>query len=236
MGDVIRRTAAADDILNDVRTTYAKAMARTGAWRTIAETRLGPMIAIVDQVEGRLATATTAYLPLKAALDAFDDQADAFLGRISDNIWNDVGRPAQDASLSLLFPGGLGYYTDGPDQEQPARMELLAELLEAHLHPQLPVEQADRYAAEIRAMAAEYEKVATSAATAQRRKELLERIKTAIARAAQMELVNVKRRYKAEGFSEADIHTVIPDRPIKSAPSKPSEPEDSPQTPPNSPT
>ncbi|MBN1611266.1 MAG: hypothetical protein JW940_31830 [Polyangiaceae bacterium] len=30
---------------------------------------------------------------------------------------------------------------------------------------------------------------------------------------AQMELVNVKRLYQSEGFTEADTHAVIPDRP-----------------------
>ncbi len=36
---------------------------------------------------------------------------------------------------------------------------------------------------------------------------------TSLARAAQIELNQLKRLYKAEGFNEADIHTVIPDRP-----------------------
>ena len=41
---------------------------------------------------------------------------------------------------------------------------------------------------------------------------LLQREKTALGRAAQMELAHLKRLYKSEGFSEADIHSVIPDR------------------------
>src|SRR5438034_440159 len=42
---------------------------------------------------------------------------------------------------------------------------------------------------------------------------LTARIVTSLARAAQLELVNIKRRYRAEGYSEAEIHQVIPDRP-----------------------
>ena len=30
---------------------------------------------------------------------------------------------------------------------------------------------------------------------------------------ARMQLAQLKRAYKAEGFSEADVHSVIPDRP-----------------------
>jgi hypothetical protein len=41
----------------------------------------------------------------------------------------------------------------------------------------------------------------------------LGRVKTALARVAQMQLANLKRVYKAQGFSEADIHAVIPDHP-----------------------
>ncbi len=45
------------------------------------------------------------------------------------------------------------------------------------------------------------------------RLQRLQRAKTAIAHSAQIELANLKRMYKAQGFSEADIHSVIPDRP-----------------------
>jgi hypothetical protein len=41
----------------------------------------------------------------------------------------------------------------------------------------------------------------------------LQRAKTAVAQSARMQLAQLKRIYKAEGFSEADIHSVIPDRP-----------------------
>jgi hypothetical protein len=36
----------------------------------------------------------------------------------------------------------------------------------------------------------------------------------AVARSAHVELAGVKRCYKAEGFGEAEIHTVIPDHGI----------------------
>jgi len=42
---------------------------------------------------------------------------------------------------------------------------------------------------------------------------LLERTRTALGRAAQFELASLKRAYKNEGMSEAEIHAIIPDRP-----------------------
>jgi uridine phosphorylase len=50
---------------------------------------------------------------------------------------------------------------------------------------------------------------------------VLERVQAAVARNAAMELANLKRVYKIAGFSEANIHTVIPDRSRRSAPTKP---------------
>jgi len=41
--------------------------------------------------------------------------------------------------------------------------------------------------------------------------EMLGRMRTVMARSSQRELAALKRLYKAEGFTEAEIHTVIPD-------------------------
>jgi hypothetical protein len=48
----------------------------------------------------------------------------------------------------------------------------------------------------------------------------LERVRTALGRVAQAELVNLKRMYKVDGMSEAEIHTIIPDRPVAKKPAK----------------
>lgn len=47
--------------------------------------------------------------------------------------------------------------------------------------------------------------------------DLLEHARVAVGRNIQVQLAALKRAYKAEGFSEADIHTVIPDRPRQAA-------------------
>jgi hypothetical protein len=49
---------------------------------------------------------------------------------------------------------------------------------------------------------------------------MFERALTAVAHSGQIALAHLKRLYRTEGFSEAEIHTVIPDRPRKKAAAK----------------
>lgn len=213
MGDVVRRTAAVDDIFADVKTTLGRARAREGKWKATAEERLTPIVTLIDATDARRAAVQAEVAPLAAAIGAADDKADRLLGKMSDDIWNDVGRPANDAALSLLFPGGVGYYADGEDDEQPDRMDLLAELLDAGVHPRLDRTVAGDRAKAVRAEAALLRTAHDASRGPRLRMRLLDRVRTALGRAAQMELVHLKRRFRAEGFSEAEIHGVIPDRP-----------------------
>lgn len=211
MGDVIRPNAAADTIFSHVRTTHANATARGGKWQEHSDKRLGPAIKLANLVDTRYQAAQAALLPLVAQLHAFDGGADNLIGHSFDDLWNIIGRPAQDPALSLIFPGGISIYTDGPDEEQPYRMQLLAELLLLGLHPLIPPDTAKQHADKIAATAREYEALADKKAAAERTRDMLGRIRTAVARSSQRELAALKRLYKAEGFSEAEIHTVIPD-------------------------
>jgi len=213
MGEVIRKAAAAVDILADVRSTLANARARGGTWQALAESRLAALTPLLDSVESRLVTAQAELVPLLAAVHARDDEADHLLGRISDEIWNDLGRPASDPTLSILFPNGIAYYANGSEQGQPARMTLLAELLESNLHPRLAADRAEAHAQAIRASAQALHDAVEAAAEPSARVELLTQLRRALASNAQTELAGLKRQYRAERFSEADIHTVIPDRP-----------------------
>lgn len=154
MGVVIRKTAAAGDIARDVRTTLANAVARGGTWQTLAQEALSDVLALLDANSEQHEQAAATYLPLKAAVAARDEEADALLGRISDLVWNEVGRPRSDAAYATLFPGGIRYYTEGETDGQPHRMELLALLLESKTHPKLTVESASEFARALRVSAA----------------------------------------------------------------------------------
>lgn len=214
MGETIRQGAAALDILADARETVTNATARGGSWKTLADDRLGAAVALAGAIEARIQAARDASTPLTSALDAKDDEVDRALGRISDDIWNDVGRPAggSDPFLSVLLPGGIAYYTEGDVEEQPLRMGLLVELLDAGIHPRLAPEKSRAYAAQVRELAGQMQ-VAVDAARGPRLQLVqLERTLGAVAKTTRTQLVNLKRAYKSEGHSEAEIHRVIPSR------------------------
>ncbi len=213
MGQVIRKNAAVGDIFADVRSAVINAAAKGGTWKTLADAQLGSIVTLIDTTEAQLDAAEKELEPLHAAVEARDDEADHLLGRVSDVIWNEVGRPASDPALSTLFPGGVSYYTSGSTDEQPGRMELLAALLERGTHPKLSSATATALAKEVRDSAALLRAAVDAQRAPAERHRQLEQVQKALARTAQSELQNLKRHYKAENFSEADIHTVIPDRP-----------------------
>jgi hypothetical protein len=224
MGDVIRANGAVGDIFKDAGDTMNRAVAKGGRVKERAEQGLWPVIVMIDAIEAELKTARAVLAPLSAALGAENDRADALIDRIYDEVWNDVDRPAYDRYLTLMFPGGADYYTDGDTAGQPARMELLARLFEKKLHPKLTGEQCEAYAGRLRDGAAALQADVDAAAGPAANVALLERVRTALARVAQFELVSLKRSYKNDGMSEAAIHDIIPNRPVAKKTSKKAEP------------
>ena len=105
MGTVIRKNAAVDDIMSDVETTLTRARARGGVWQTHAEARLVTVHTLGQGVASQLGEGERELQPLIAAREAADDAADDGIGLIMDEIWNRIGRPASDPTLSVVFPG-----------------------------------------------------------------------------------------------------------------------------------
>ena len=213
MGEVIRRDAAAVDILTDVRSTVTSAIAKQGEWQTDAEARLGPIVALADDVDARVKEQRKVTDPAVAQLATANADSDGLIGKVSDDFWNDIGRPGSDVIYELKFPGGIRSIVDGPVDEQPYRMELLAELFEAKLHPKLPADKATAYATAIRQSATRLEERVDAARPLKARLEMLERMQRAIARSGAVALSRLKKKWLSDGHSEAEIHTVIPDRP-----------------------
>lgn len=229
MGSPVRRRAASPNINADAKTTLSRASARGPAWRDPAEARLGTILGLAASVEEQLEAAREAASPLISALGAAHGQSDDVVAKVSDDVWNAVGRPANDPWLSVIFPGGYSHYTDGELEAQPARMEILARLLESNLHPKLSPQKSEAATVEVRASAAQLRQAIEASREPVALVGVLERVRTAVARNTAMELANLKRAYKIAGFTEAEIHTVIPDRSRKPAPAKPSPPKPAPQ-------
>jgi hypothetical protein len=212
MAEIIRKNAAVDDILDDVRTTHANAFARGGIWQSVAEERLGPVVAAIHQTETELTQTEVASVPLFAALEAENLKADRLLGKVSDDIWNAVGRPKNDPHLDLLFPGGYAHYADGDLSAQPARMAVLVELLRKGVHPAVPAEVAKASADAVEAAMISLRDKLDAASVPRAKIATLGRTRDALARSAQMALSGLKRIYRGHGLSEAEVHTVIPAR------------------------
>jgi hypothetical protein len=127
----------------------------------------------------------------------------------------------------------VSYYADGDTEDQPDRMELLAQLLERGMHPKLTKAQAHGAAKKARDSAVSLRAVLDDGRMPIAKVELFRRIRTATGRAAQFELASLKRSLKNDGFSEAEIHGVIPDRsppaPKKAAPKEGEQPPGEPK-------
>ncbi len=213
MGEVIRSNAATSDIISDLKTTLRNAQSRGGKWQELAEARLVAHLAAFDTITTQHQQAERERVTANAAVDVQNDRSDTVIGGVSDELWNALGRPGYDLALSTIFPGGIRYYTEGPDEEQPDRMALLADLIDTVPAPRLDASVRKGASGKIREAAAAFRQAITQAIGPRQRTALLERTRVAFARVLQAELVHLKRLYKAEGFSEADIHSVIPDRP-----------------------
>jgi cell division septation protein DedD len=229
MGQMIRRGAAADDIAADGNKTLANAEAKGGVWKKHADERLGPTMLLINKIDGDIEATDALLITLQADVDAYDAVTDDDLGFKADEMWNKIGRPAFDAAYALVWPGGYSAYAEGSDEEQPDRMDLLAELLDACLHPKLDPVWCKAMATDVRARAATYRDKYNPLKAARTKAKLLGKARNTLARAVQMDLARLKRLYRAEGFSEAEIHQVIPHHPrptskeAKPAEAKPAE-------------
>src|SRR2546421_4535576 len=96
MGDLIRKDSAADDIFADVDTTLARARARGDRWQALAEEHLAEISRLIDATRERRKAAGVRLAVTQAALAAAAMTATRAVGKVSDLIWNEVGRPARD--------------------------------------------------------------------------------------------------------------------------------------------
>jgi hypothetical protein len=216
MGEVISRKADRDTIMGDVKATLTAANARAsgpdGAVWAMAQARLGGVAALWDTTSTKTQDARAVYAPLAANVAALNEQSDDLIKGQADESWNELGRPANDPVFELTYPGGSGFYADANVEDQPNLMLLLAELQEANLSPKLSAKAPARAAA-LRESAAKLGAAVDAARQPRATVKLYDRMLTAIARSAHVELARLKRYWKSEGISESDIHAVIPDRP-----------------------
>lgn len=217
MGEVITRKAAVDDIMSDVAATLVNTTARGGVVQSEAEEYLRLPLSLYGDFSADLKKCETALTPLVKSAEFCDQDADALLSAGHDELWNILGRPGRGSDIvyEVMWPNGASTYTKGAIAEQPFVMELLATLLDRQLHSDIPEERSKAMALDIRASAERLHAAVEATRLPKVRCTYLTKAKQAVARAAQVQLARLKRRWKARGMSEADIHQFIPDRPTK---------------------
>lgn len=220
MGTVVHNNGPVDTICGHVRTSLTNSVARGGKFAEIAAVQIQPLHASIVSVDQSLVEATEAAATTGAVVTVAHDKAAATVRRVHDDTWNDIGRPRSDAPFELIFPSGSASYTDGDVETMPDRMELLARIFDKNLHPKLTPEQNKASAEKLRAAAAELTAALTQARLPAVNVALLGRTKIVMARSAQRALMGFKRSLKNAGYTEAEIHEVIPEFP-KYAPKKP---------------
>ncbi len=213
MGEVIRSRSDRADIVADARKSLEGARLRGGDFAGPAEERLAPALEIYDGVAAELEAKKGAVMPLRIAVDKANGDADDVITITTEGLYNLAGRRRNDPWLATLAPGGASAYADGPTAEQPVRMALFANLLRKIGHRHIDKAETDAAADRIEAAAKPLAEALQALAGPAAEVALLDRVTTALARTLQMELVNLKRLWKSQGHSEADIHAVIPDRP-----------------------
>ena len=202
MRDVAIRDGTEAAILAEARAALAACAARGGAWKRAAEDRLAPVLSLLAGILAELAKARGAEAPTAAAVTAASERAAASIERVFGALKGAPGRPSFDAAMAILFPGGTGFYTGGMPDEQPDRMELLAQLLEAGVHPKVPIEAARSLAKEARGAAQALREAVDAARIPRARVRLLEEAVLVAAKSAQAELVALGRLVEAGGISE----------------------------------
>lgn len=202
-GDRARGVAA------EARSTLERAIAKGGPAQRICEERLGPALSLVETITNQLDRALEAQTPALASVSAASDRARSLLDAVYNAIKETLGKPMSDVALSLLFPGGTAYYAEGSADERPDQMELLAQLLEAGMHPRLPPERAREAAAEVRTGARGLREAVEASRIPRARVRLLERASDIVAQSAQNELSTLRRRLAAESVAESDIAWIL---------------------------
>ena len=211
MGTVISREAATPKILSDAILVMGRCRKLGGEWAKQGEIFLSEVVglAVLNTAEGKLrATEYTDAVTARgiALVAAHDTVAKGF-----DDLSNELGRPARDLWLSILFPGGADC-TDGPMETRPAQMESVVTTLETVGHPRIDKARTTAIAADIRVRAVSLRDALLHVDAANGRKLAHARVARAIADTAQAQLVAFKRVMLALHYSETEITTVIPDR------------------------
>lgn len=212
MGQVIRSTAALDDIEADVRTSEQRARERPGPIADAAAARLAPAIGVMDSAKAILSGAEAAESAGWTVVSARNREADIVIGATRDEMWNALGRVRQHAAMTHTFPGGIETYTSGDVKGQPVLMQVLVSRIPTAEAPQWTPELRQGWIASIEAARVPLAEAVAAYLPLDAALTVAEAGRRSAVRSAHSKLTAFKRDLKNLGLTETQIHEIIPDR------------------------
>jgi hypothetical protein len=221
MGRIIANNAGIEDMLDDVAITLVRCRKRGGVWETQGTTFLGDVVVLADRSSTELDQSDKERTNLVSARDVALSTAHRVVGRVYDDLWNDLERPAVDPFLAILFPGGADCVDEEKIADRADTMDAIATTLATVGHPRLPKERTTAAAETIRAEAARLRAAVATANQAVAVWTVHRKVRRALGLVGQAQLSSLKLALRSLRFREAQIHEVIPDRPRGAAAAAP---------------
>jgi hypothetical protein len=213
MGNVIRVSASADDILRDLRLTEAAARARGGSDADDAIRFLGASLALGERLNAERAELENRVLALEAEHHRALLDGHAAVALQHDRLYNLAGRPGHDPMFALAFPKGIAGVTRVKQAKRAFAMHVLAGSIAMLEHHRIPKAEAADAADAIEAAATRIDAIRERLLPLRAEAKNLGKLYTSTARSAQRVLSRLKSYWKGMGKSDAAIHALIPDRP-----------------------
>jgi hypothetical protein len=221
MGRIISNNAGIEEKLRDVEVTLVRCRERGGVWEKQGTAFLGDVVVLAERSLADLDKSDDARTRLVAARDLALSTAHRVVGRVYDDLWNDLERPAVDPFLAILFPGGADCVDEEKIEDRADTMDAIATTLATVGHPRLPKERTTAAADTIRAEAARLREAIGTANKAVAVWTVHRKVRRALGLVGQAQLSSLKLALRSLRFREAQIHEVIPDRPRTTAPADP---------------
>lgn len=213
MGTVIGADAARDDIVSDTKKAVAAAQAKGGETASSASERLGPVIGLYEAQFAEAKANADKAVAARARRSEANRAADEVVVEVADDLFEAGGRRRNDPYLALVIPGGASPITDVAVDLQPIRMRVTARLLKSAKHPRIPQATLESAGQRLDDAAAALDQALIATRDDLVNDDVSDKVLTTLARVMRTELVALKRQWIGAGWSESEVHEIIPDRP-----------------------
>jgi hypothetical protein len=196
------------EFIEALKTTLANARDEGEPYQSLAEKHLAALEVILNQITHERALTISAIERTSSDLGLLERRCDVLMHKHASEIWEGLGCPDYDPIYNILFPSSL------PDPEShdgfAGRLSLVAELLKNHVHPRIDVAQAEVAAAELEAIATQFDQISYVLRKHQMRARVLDGLEASVARTGLLELSSLRRALRSLGLDDTRIKSVVP--------------------------